>query len=425
MHLPLRRNGLHDNLCGMVFIKNPLGAKSGPRVPKYKEGHVLPVLSAGELIKSERYQSLIQEMRSLANLPEDYFDTLYLGSIKSFAEFVQLIPIQTFGALSGLLSQGLARAYLAMKTYFSQDKKIDGLMTYAIFSAALFLDVSKALINQKISVVSEKGEFVDDWRPFEGSLKDRDAEFYKMYPVNPLYQRLDQSIKPLLARQLMPGLGFLWIAGDPAIFAEWLDALRDDALQGGTVNYILSLIKDEEFEQLIRELFLQEYEAVPAEENQHGEEFLKWLKNAIENGDIKINSVDASVHVVNEGVLIERKIFKQFCDVYNSPVSMNVVMAQFGNLMGIAAKGGSDFMHQQYFSKYSEGVRAGASTSYSTLTQSARSLRDGMVVADAGKIFIKGEIPGATALLKAVESRSNENQRLPTLPSTSPQFKLK
>jgi hypothetical protein len=409
----------------MVFIKNPLGPATPSRVPKYKEGHILPVLGAHELLKSERFQTIINDLRALVNLPQEYFDNLYLNALERFAEFVQLIPIQAFGALSGLLAQGVARAFLAVKAYYSEDKKTDGLMTYAIFTAALMLDVSKALINQKISIVAEKGEFLDDWRPFEGSLRDHDAEFYKMYPVNPLYQRLDQSIKPLLARQLMPSLGFLWIAGDPAIFAEWLDALRDDALKGGTVNLILALVKDEELQQLMRELFLQEYEAEPSIENQHGEEFYKWLKNGLENGEIKTNTSEAGVHVVNEGVLIERKLFKQFSDVYNVPVAMNVVMAQFGNLMGIAAKGGSDFVHQQYFSKYAEGARSGSANSYGALTQASRSMRDGVVVSDASKIFLKGDIPAATNLLKAVESRSSDQQRLPTLQAQVPEFKIK
>lgn len=408
----------------MVFIKNYLGALQGSRVPKYKEGHILPVLSAEALLRPERSQVLIRELQTLVNIPDDYFDALYMGALNRFAEFVQLIPIQPFGALSGLLSQGLARAYLGVKTYLAQDKKTDGLMTYAIFSAAILLDVSKALINQKIAIVEEKGEFIDEWRPFEASLIDREANFYKMYPVNPIYQRLDQSIKPLLARQLMPILGFLWIAGDPAIFAEWLDALRGDALQGGTVEYILSLIKDEEFEQLVLELLLKEYEPQPSIENQHGEEFYKWLKNSLENGDTKINSPEANLHVVNEGVLIERKIFKQFCDVYNAPVSIGVVMAQFGNLMGIAAKGGSDFMHQQYFSKYSEGAR-GATSTYSGLSGVSRSLRDGLVVSDVSKIFVKGEIPSATAALKAVENKT-QDQKLPNLLSNNTsQFKIK
>lgn len=409
----------------MVFIKNPLGASSSAsRVPKYKEGHVLPVLGAHELLKSERFQSIINELRATVNLPPEYFDSLYLSLLERFSEFVQLIPIQPFGALSGLLAQGMARSLLALKAYYSEDKEADALMVYAIFSAALFLDVSKALINQKISIVSEAGEFVDDWRPFEGSLRDHDAGFYKMYPVNPLYQRLDQSIKPLLARQLMPGLGFLWIAGDPAIFAEWLDALRGDALQGGTVNLILALVKDSELEQLMRELFLLEYEALPSLENQHGEEFYKWLKNGLESGDIQSNLAEALVHVVPEGVLLERKLFKQFTDVYNTPVAMNVVMAQFGNLMGISAKGGSDFVHQQYFSKYADPSRAGSANTYAALTQASRSMREGLVVSDSSKIFIKGDIPSRTGALKAVETRVQHAARLPELSTQTAAFKL-
>ncbi len=408
----------------MVFIKNPLGAVSS-RVPKYKEGHVLPVLSAEELLKPERSQAIINELQKLVNLPDEYFDSLYLNVLHRFAEFVQLIPIQPYGALSGLLSQGLGRAYLALKAYFSEDKRKDGLLTYAIFSAALLLDVSKALINQKIAIVGETGGFVDDWRPFEGSMKDRDAGFYKLYPVNPLYQRLDQSIKPIIARQIMPPLGFLWIAGDPVIFAEWLDALRNDALQGGTVSLILALVPDEELERLMRELFLQEYEAVPSLENKDGEEFYKWLKNGIENGDIKVNAAEAGVHTVTEGVLIERKVFKQFLDVYNTPLELHSLYAQFRSLTGLEAKGGTDFIFQQYLSRFSETSRAGSTSTYGGLTQTARSMRDGIVVSDASKIFVSGDIPAATSSLKAVESKANNHHSLPALTTQALEFKIK
>ena len=50
------------------------------------------------------------------------------------------------------------------------------------------------------------------------------------------------------------------------------------------------------------------------EETQHGEAFYQWLMNNLENNHLKINTSDASVHMVPQGVFVEAKIFKQFVD---------------------------------------------------------------------------------------------------------------
>ena len=193
-----------------MFIDGTIGHAKPTNMQTYKAGHLLPVLSAKELLATGPHHGLLAQTRDLAGLPDHYFETLYEALINHFAEFVQVLPTQNNGMLNGLLNQSLARAMKALQNFLLEHtgEPADPLLNYAVFTAALLTDVSKVIINQKIAIVDENGVYIDHWRPYEGSLLGR-AEYYKIYPIAPLYQRLEHSITPLLARQLLPEIGFL------------------------------------------------------------------------------------------------------------------------------------------------------------------------------------------------------------------------
>lgn len=379
-------------------------AKQKLKGTTYKPGDILPVLTASDLLAAGRHHILIEQVRSISGLPDDYFDSLYFTAIQNFAEYVQVLPLLAHAPLSSLLNHSIARAIIALKNFvLEQGKQVDPLLNYAVFTAALLIDIDKLVINQKIVIVDENGLFVDDWRPFEGALVGR-GSYYKIYPIAPIYQRLQQTIKPLLARQVLPELGFQWIVSDPIVFAEWLDALRDDDSQGGRVGRALAFIKLDDVINLEDSLQPIEVDPLHSKDTELGEAFFNWLKNAIENNDIKVNTADAAVHIVNEGVFLERKLFKQFADICNAPVHMNAVFTQFGNLFGIAKKGGYDYAFDQYFSEYPEARASNQGAAFaSPLAHRQRSLREGMVLADPSVVFVNARIPASTPLLKAMQ----------------------
>lgn len=401
----------------MFISKSTLGSSKPNKEQVYKAGYVLPVLSAKDVLSAGRYQGLIRLIRDLSGLREEPFHDLYLKTLQQFAEFVQVLPAQHNGTLSSLFNQSLAQAVNVLQQFCADraEEQVDPLLNFAIFTAGLFADVAKVVINQKLVVVDEQGEFIRDWNPFAGPINEV-GDFYKIYQTKPIYQRLEQSIRPLLARQIISEQGFLWISSDLDVLADWLDALNGDGAQGGKLTRALSLVRQDDYLKLLASLTPAEIEQMLSESTQLGESFLLWLKNGIDSGDIKVNTADANVHIVDEGVFIEKgHLFKQFAELVNQPTNMHVVFTQFGNLFGIAKKGGMDFMSEQYFSKYPEkGVGKSAGKAFGgPLSGQKRSLRSGMVLADPSLIFMKAQIPATTPLLKASQPKGIESHLSP------------
>ena len=118
-----------------------------------------------------------------------------------------------------------------------------------------------------------------------------------------------------------------------------------------------------------------------------------------------MNSTDGGVHIVKNGLFLEKnKIFQHFAELSKLPVNFNVVFTQFGNLFGIASKGGSDFLHRQHFSGGAfNGPLSGAS----------HTLRDGLVLSNPAVVYTNSGIPGITSVLKATQSTLPQSHQVP------------
>lgn len=393
-----------------MFIKGTSGVSSHPKLHTYEEGYLLPVLTGDELLFSSRHKGLLRQFRDLAELSTEDFDHSYGEVIRNFMEFVQVLPHKTNGIMGSLLNYGLARASVVFQKYCHLKKgQTTPLLKFAVFSAALLKDVGRVISNQRVVLTNEEGDYNRDWNPCSGTMLGQ-SEYYKLYPISANYFRIETEVTPLLARQLIPNDIFLWLSSDVAVFADWLAALLgEEGVGSKEITWILAIIKRDDILAVLNTL-----ETVPVEMNQpvateHGEAFYRWLKAGIESGEIAVNTDDAAVHVVPEGVLIEKKLFKQFADLLKLPVNFVVVYNQVGNLMGITKKGGNDFLHAAYFSP------GESSTSFSTfsgtMAQKTRSgPREGMV-ADREMIFINKEVPEASSLKSAKAMVSEQHRR--------------
>ena len=369
-------------------------------------GCVLPVLTARELYSSSRHQGLLAQFKSMIVLSDADFERLYPPVFNRFAEFVQVIPNQANGVLSSLLNEGLSRAVLAVTTALIESQElVDPLFIYATFTAALLRDVAKLMTTHVIIITTEGGEFITPWQPLENSSMVGKGEFYKLYPLAPIYTRLESSLVLLLARQMMTTEGFLWITKDFPLFADWLDALRGDKGQGGRVTHVLDKMKREDVYNLINALVQIDVDMVPAKDTPYGDLFYAWLRDGIEKGSIPVNATDGGVHMVKNGLFLEKnKIFQHFAELSKLPVNFNVVFTQFGNLFGIASKGGGDFLHRQHFSG---GAFSGP------LSGNSHALRDGVVLSNPAMVYKNSQIPAVSSALKATQSALPQSHQVP------------
>lgn len=221
---------------------------------------VLEVLTAENLLADEKYQQWLKGIRSFVGLPTHDYERLYLEAIVNFAELVQQLPetkSSYYSHTGGLLDHGLDRAYIALSMCRSYllppnvpsdftSPKLE-LWLYAVFTAALLLDIGKVLVKYKVTICDRKAKEINVWDPLAGSLVAQKALHYLYAFERENRTRLQNMTTPLLARQLLEhddsksgGTGgFRWIASDKEVFEAWLAMLSQD--QSG-MDAILTVI---------------------------------------------------------------------------------------------------------------------------------------------------------------------------------------
>jgi len=403
-----------------VFVKSTNEKSKTFKLQAYKPGMCIPVFPASSLLADKRHQFFLEQLGELSKLPVEHHKTLYERLIHRFVEFVQVLPDRHDNFLCGLMNNGLLRGINSLYQFTLDYSDATPLERYAVFTAAMLKDIASVVVNQKIFITDDEGATTKIWDPFEGTLQDdKKAEFYKIIPLSSLYQRINHSITPLLARQLLSKQAFAWITSDAKIFVDWLDVLRgDDAEGGGRIVRTVQLIKHKIPENLLINTLpavavtLQESPATL-----YGDGFFTWLKNGIIHGEIKVNTPDANVHVIPQGVFIEKgAIFKQYVDLHvNVPVNMFSVFQQLGNLFGLTKLGGDDYRIMQLFSEFQDvGKKSDRSSFASPFSARANQIREGMLIGDPGLIFMNGKVPSTTSYLKSRPSSKNSHN-LPIL----------
>ena len=392
-----------------MFIKSTSSVGSHPKLHTYEEGYLLPVLNSTELLFGQRHRGLLRQIRDLAELSQEDFDASYGQLIQNFMEFVQVLPHKSNGILGSLLNYGLARAVTCFQKYCQLHRlQTSPLLKFAVFSAALLKDVALVMSNQRIILVSDEGEFIRDWNPFSGSMIGQ-SKFYKMYPITAAYFRIESEVTPMLAKQLIPRELFLWLSDDLSIFSDWLSALLgQEGDESRIITHALALIKREDILSILNAL---DGALVDSKEpiDKNSDDFLKWLKAGIANGEITINTDKSAVHVVADGVLIESRLFKQYADLFRLPVDYMRLYLLVGNAFGIPSKGGNDLMHAFY---HSPGEALKSTSFTGGMAHQGKALREGLVI-DAQLLLLSRETAANASGLKSGKAITVANQQRP------------
>jgi hypothetical protein len=301
------------------------------------------VKKADDLLNTENNLVLIKKIRSLIK-PASRFNYFYLPIIQKFADFVQDIPLIQHVFLNqqiNFLERGLERSSrtlsLCLEFFFPQEVNFSNisekntLWIYAIFTAALFLDIGKLAVKYSIKLYkNEEEDSFKKWNLHLGAIN----EAYK-YQIDYIKENLDNlkhAITPILARQILnsatnislEGEGFNWIASDLNVLETWLNLLsgKEDRIP---MTSFMSMVPRAEIEVLENTRISAQIQTTdPA-----GEAFLQWLRKELADGKILINEKDAKINVSNEKIFISVDIFQEFSDKNPNYKHPEVIEKQF------------------------------------------------------------------------------------------------
>jgi hypothetical protein len=336
------------------------GAENRLRMPAALIGMALrlgaeqPVLHAQALIEQLGLGNAIGVLRIKLAFPAEEFAFAARPLIEGFAEFVQMLPVKGLGSgrfahPGGQLQRGLTRALRALDCRRGQilppgaAPEVIGSQahrwTYAVFVAALLRDV--VWVREGLRVWLEIGRDLPvAWDPAAGSMRACGAYAYVVEPLPP--EMWSDSADPGLARQLfercVPALIQEWLKEDPALMAELRACLSAHADAGGAIGALVERdapirasapppapgpassvqttvaagIAPRAATVLTADSpeFLED--AKPAE-SALARQFMAWLGQGVLGGTLAVNTPDALVHVVAEGLLIvSPRIFREF-----------------------------------------------------------------------------------------------------------------
>lgn len=301
------------------------------------------VKKAEDLLNTENNLVLVQKIRSLIK-PSSRFNYFYLPILKKFAEFVQDIPLIQQGFFNqqiNFLEKGLERSsrtlslcldyFFPEADNFSNISEKNTLWIYAIFTAALFLDVGKLGVKYFIKLYeNEEIDSFTKWNLHLGAINK--SYKYQIDYIKENYDNLEHSITTIIARQILnsatngslEGEGFNWIASDLRVLEAWINLLsgKEDRIP---MTSFMSMVPRAEIEILENIRINAQIETTdPA-----GEAFLQWLRKELSDGKILINEKDTKINISNEKIFISTDIFQEFADKNPNYKHPEVIEKQF------------------------------------------------------------------------------------------------
>lgn len=295
------------------------------------------VISARQALIGEKRQKLNVRIKELLAL-EEKFPAYCQSLIDSLVEFYQELPETRnsyFAGRGGLIDHAFSRTQAALsmcRSYFLKEaealSEIQQLWLYTLFSASLLQGIGKLMIDLKVDLYDESGEYIKSWNPLHGSILTH-AKFYRYEFLGDKPDDFRRRLNSLLARQLMPRVGFDWIANNKDVLEIWLALLNEDYQTAGVFGPIIVRADALAIERYFAEQHIRHFSGDAGnkryshlgttfnpglETNEAnamaGVEFVKWLTKVLADGKIMINK--APLWMVPGGLLMCPDLFKLF-----------------------------------------------------------------------------------------------------------------
>ena len=174
---------------------------------------------AAELL--DGYSDVIDECHSLAQLGDQYWNSIYLPLISSVVDYFQLLTDRS--GEHKLFAIALESAHKSLELCVDADIKTRPKLTmFAAFSASLCQDVGQPAGDLEVTATTAEGESTL-WQPAEG---DRLASLGETYEQNWTLQYLPaRNWSTVIAWSLLPPAGRKWLASERTVLHAWHSAL--------------------------------------------------------------------------------------------------------------------------------------------------------------------------------------------------------
>jgi hypothetical protein len=271
----------------------------------YNELTLLQVMTSEALLEGAVYQKLLSKLPKLVGLPDEYYQALYMPLISNYVEHVQALPVDNGGQLCSMMNVGLARAYYSVEHYIHMHPEHQNhLHTYVLFSAALMRDLGRIACGRKILICNEKGDFIHAWNPFENSMLYQ-GEYYRIHHSVEGHPHLYRQITPVLAEQIMPRNGFIWISENEVTLNLWFSLLGEGHDELDDYEKIFEVAQKRALSHFSGPDFLLPIDVREAKYLMAGVSFFEWLKAKLAAGGLTVGLDDSMVHQVGDGLFLE------------------------------------------------------------------------------------------------------------------------
>ena len=330
------------------------------------EARIYSIKTSDMLLSSASYQKLIKDIDTVTYADKEVIEVFYKRLIYKFAAYVQLLPEPQSPRPKSMLMASMRRAFLMLRAFSNEMHAVYGRpylrssegsrLLFAVFSAALLFEIGKICANRKILITDNKGSARGEWNYFDKGLRHY-GEYYKIRYGEGMPPGLTAEITYIIAKNLMPELGFSWLAEDFFVLQQWFIALtvRDEFFGAYKIDY--NVTEDLEKAPLELEDLENNYE-VPAEMLEI-EMFWRWLREKIAKDKNKINDGKSGIYIVDGELAFDHnKLMNEFGQIYSNFTGV-VVLAQQYNHLGLVPLSGYDYKFSQYFSMPVKGAGAG------------------------------------------------------------------
>ena len=227
------------------------------------------------------YGDVIDACRTLAQVGDRYWNSIYLPLIRSIADYFQLLT-DRYGEHK-LIEIALDGAHKSLELCVAADiKSRPKLTTFAAFTASLCQDIGQPAGDLEVTVTTAGGESTL-WQPAEG---DRLASLGETYEQNWTLQYLSASNwSTVIAWSLLPPAGRKWLASERTVLHAWQSALLRE--NPNPLTHLVCCGKSNDVSTL---------------RSVHLRNFLNYLQQQIDEG--AINRPWSRIHAVDAGLFI-------------------------------------------------------------------------------------------------------------------------